>query len=95
LNSLEKCYKEQILCIIKDNNSITLQLLSIFQTLFEHFQQELNKLKPKNDRIIDTSGEKIDVLNETYQCIINGYENKQEDLLKEILELKKVNVLVI
>lgn len=90
LNSLEECYKEQILCIIKEKDSVSLQLLSIFQSLYEHFQQKLKKLKPKNDRVIDKSGEKIDFINETYQCIINGYENKQQDLFKEILELKKV-----
>ncbi|XP_016659218.1 uncharacterized protein LOC107883536 isoform X1 [Acyrthosiphon pisum] len=90
LNSLEECYKEQILCIIKEKDSVSLQLLSIFQSLYEHFQQKLKKLKPKNDRVTDKSGEKIDVIDETYQCIINGYENKQQDLFKEILELKKI-----
>jgi len=94
LNSLEECYKEQILCIIKEKDSVSLQLLSIFQSLYEHFQQKLKKLKPKN-KVIDKSGEKIDVINETYQCIINGYENKQQDLFKEILELKKVNFFMI
>ncbi|KAF0765286.1 Uncharacterized protein FWK35_00014434 [Aphis craccivora] len=90
LNSLEKCYKEQILCIIKEKDSISLQLLSIFQSLYGHFQDKLKKLKPKNYKVIDTSGEKIDFINETYQCIINSYEDKQQDLFKEILELKKI-----
>jgi len=95
LNSLEECYKEQILCIIKEKDSVSLQLLSIFQSLYEHFQQKLKKLKPKNNRVTDKSGEKIDIINETYQSIINGYENKQKDLFKEILELKKVNFFII
>ncbi|XP_060838657.1 uncharacterized protein LOC132920349 [Rhopalosiphum padi] len=90
LNSLEQCYKEQILSVIKEKDSISLQLLSIFQSLFEHFQYKLKKLRPKTHRvIIDTSAEKIDFINETYQCIINSYENKQQDLFKEIFELKK------
>lgn len=66
-------------------------MLSIFQSLYGHFQEKLKKLKPKNSKVIDTSGEKIDFINETYQCIINSYEDKQQDLFKEILELKKVN----
>ncbi|XP_022175077.1 uncharacterized protein LOC111037030 [Myzus persicae] len=90
LNNLEECYKEQILCIIKEKDSVSLQLLSIFQSLYDHFQQKLNKLRPKNSKVIDKSGKKIDFINETYQCIINGYENKQQDLFKEILELKKI-----
>uniref|UniRef100_A0A2S2NPC0 Uncharacterized protein n=1 Tax=Schizaphis graminum TaxID=13262 RepID=A0A2S2NPC0_SCHGA len=89
LNSLEQCYKEQILSIIKEKDSISLQLLSIFRSLYEHFQHKLKKLRPKTYRVIDTSAEKIDFINETYQCIINSYENKQQDLCKEILELKK------
>ncbi|KAL4119968.1 hypothetical protein QTP88_012718 [Uroleucon formosanum] len=90
LNSLEECYKEQILCIIKEKDSVSLQLLSIFHILCEHFQQKLKKLKPTNYKVIDESSEKIDFINKTYQCIINGYENKQKDLFKEILELKKI-----
>ncbi|XP_026813620.1 uncharacterized protein MAL7P1.13-like, partial [Rhopalosiphum maidis] len=90
LNSLEQCYKEQILSVIKEKDSISLQLLSIFQSLYEHFQHKLKKLRPKTHRVIDTSAEKIDFINETYQCIINSYENKQQDLFKEIFELKKI-----
>jgi len=95
LNSLEECYKKQILCIIKEKDSVSLQLLSIFQTLYEHFQQKLKNSKPTNYRVIDESSEKIDFINKTYQCIINGYENKQDNLFKEILELKKVIFLLI
>lgn len=95
LNSLEECYKEQILCIIKEKDSISLQLLSIFQLLYEHFQQKFKKIRPKNNRVINKSGEKIDLINETYRNIINGYENKQQELFKEILELKKVNFIII
>ncbi|XP_025206900.1 uncharacterized protein MAL7P1.13-like isoform X2 [Melanaphis sacchari] len=90
LNSLEKCYKEQILSIIKEKDSISLQLLSIFQSLYEHFQHKLKKLRPKSSKVIEPFDEKINFINETYQCIINSYENKQQDLFKEILELKKI-----
>lgn len=89
LNSLEKCYKEQIIRIIKEKDSIALQLLSIFQSLFEHFQLKLKKLRPKN-KIIDSSSEKIDFVNKPCKCIINGYENKQQELFQEILKLKKI-----
>lgn len=94
LYSLEQCYKEQILFIIQEKDSISLQLLSICQSLNEHFQQKLKKLKLKNYKVIGTSGDKIDFLNETYQSILNSYENKQQDLFKEILELKKVNYII-
>lgn len=90
LDDLETFYNQQIIFIIKEKDSVSIQLVSILQSLIEYFQHKLMDIKPIHKNVINTSDEKVNLVNETYQRIINEYENKQKFLLNQNLELKEV-----
>lgn len=90
LDDLETFYKQQIIFIIKEKDSVSIQLVSILQSLIEYFQHKLMDIKPVHQNVINTSDENVDLVNEIYQRIVNEYENKQKFLLNQNLELKEV-----
>lgn len=89
LDDLGKCYKEQILFIIKEKESISSQLVSILQSLIECFQQKLNV---EQQQVNNVHSEQINFINEAYQDIIKLHVIKQTFLFNQILKLKKVNI---